>query len=115
MTVCAVCGQVVTGLLRRFGPVSGRGAAGDSVCAVCGQVVTGLLRRSDRSQAVERLPLALIPLGDVSGSAAALLPAGERSARAPHHPGHHGAGARHGPAAGRHGGAGAGGEPSLTE
>ena len=43
-------------------------------------MVTGLLRRADRAQAVERLPLALIPLGDTSGTASALLPPGEDSA-----------------------------------
>ncbi|KAF0295366.1 Acylglycerol kinase, mitochondrial [Amphibalanus amphitrite] len=51
-------------------------AGGDGTVA---EVVTGLLRRADRAQAVQRLPLALIPLGDTSGSATALLPPGEDS------------------------------------
>lgn len=52
-------------------------AGGDGTVA---EVVTGLLRRSDRAQAVQRLPLALIPLGETSSSAAALLAPGEDSA-----------------------------------
>ncbi|XP_037071534.1 acylglycerol kinase, mitochondrial-like [Pollicipes pollicipes] len=45
-------------------------AGGDGTVA---EVVTGLLRRADRLQAVRRLPLALIPLGNTNSVAAALL------------------------------------------